>query len=66
MMKKKFNFTSYDDISEDLVDYVLTISNEEKITNLTLEEINDFLNEVDEHLSDDWAWQDSGIEMGFY
>ena len=65
MMKKKYNFTTYEDIPEDLIDYVLTISNEIKITNLTLKEINEFLNEVDTHLSDEWVWQDSGIEIGF-
>jgi hypothetical protein len=65
MMKKKYNFTAYEDIPEDLIDYVLTISNEIKITNLTLKEINEFLNEVDAHLSDEWVWQDSGIELGF-
>ena len=65
MKKKKHNFTAYEDIPADLVDYVLTVSKELHIENLTLKEINDFLNEVDSFLSDEWAWQDSGIELGF-
>lgn len=65
-MTKKYDFQSVEDIPNDLVEYVETVS-KQSIMELTLEEINDFLNEVDKFLDDNlqWAWQDSGIEGGF-
>lgn len=65
-MMKKYNFQSVEDIPNDLVEYVETVS-KQSIMELTLEEVNDFLNEGDKFLDDNlqWAWQDSGIEGGF-
>lgn len=64
-MTKKYSYTQHSEVPVDLVDYVLNIANINNINELTIEEINDFLNEVDEFLSDEWPWQDSGIESGF-
>lgn len=64
-MTKKYDFQSVDEIPKDLAEYVETVS-KQNITELTLEEINEFLNEVDEFLETTiWPWQDSGIESGF-
>lgn len=65
-MTKKYDFQSFEEIPDDLVEYVETVSRT-RITDLTLAEINEFLNEVDTYLDDSlqWAWQDSGIENGF-
>jgi hypothetical protein len=64
-MMKKYNFQSFDEIPDDLVEYVETVS-KTRITDLTLAEINEFLTEVDKFLETTiWPWQDSGIESGF-
>jgi hypothetical protein len=68
-MTKKFDFKTHDEIPKDLVEYVLSASNEKRIEDLSITEINEFLNEVDLFLSNDseseWMWVDSGIEIGF-
>lgn len=43
-----YNFTSYEEIPENTVDYILTVSDADNITDCTLEEINDFLNNLEE------------------
>ena len=63
-MMKKYNFKSVEEMDSNLVSYVETVANQ-SITELTMDEINEFLNEVDEFLEDEWPWQDSGIECGF-
>lgn len=65
-MTKKYDFQSVNDIPPDLICYVETVSSN-SITELTLVEINDLLNELE--TSNDaeikWAWEDSGIEFDF-
>lgn len=43
-----YNFTSYEEIPENTVDYILTVSDADHITDCTLYEINDFLNNLEE------------------
>jgi len=43
-----FNFESYEDIPAETVDYILTVSDADDISECTLEEINDFLNNIEE------------------
>ena len=43
-----FNFQSYEEIPANTVDYILTVSDAENIGECTLEEINDFLNNLEE------------------
>lgn len=64
-MTKKYNFEVHDDIPLELIEYVEKIS-KSNIFDLTIEEVNDFLNENDRFLETTiWPWQDSGIESGF-
>ena len=43
-----FNFQSYEEIPANTVEYILTVSDAENISECTLEEINDFLNNLEE------------------
>jgi len=43
-----FNFQSYEEIPTNTVEYILTVSDADNITDCTLEEINDFLNNLEE------------------
>jgi len=62
---KKYNFEEHDDIPLELVEYIETLSKQD-VYEMTIEEINDFLNEIDSFLDTTiWPWQDSGIESGF-
>lgn len=64
-MKKKYNFEVHDDIPLELIEYIEKVS-KSNIFDLTIEEVNDFLNENDRFLETTiWPWQDSGIESGF-
>lgn len=58
-MTKKYNYQTIADVPTDLVKYVERVSRK-KIHEISVDEINEFLNEVNEHLA--WPWQDSGIE----
>lgn len=58
-MTKKYNYQSIADVHVDLVKYVERVSGL-SVSEITVDEINELLNEVDEHLA--WPWQDSGIE----
>lgn len=58
-MTKKYNYQSIADVPVDLVKYVERVSGL-GVSEITVDEINELLNEVDEHLA--WPWQDSGIE----
>ncbi len=55
-MTTKYNFSSYLEIPEHLKDYILDCSGEVDIKDIPLEDINDFLNGVEDYendLSDD-------------
>jgi len=43
-----FNFESYEQIPAETVSYILTVSDADDIGECTLEEINDFLNNIEE------------------
>lgn len=45
-------FADYDDIPVWLADYLLTVSDAERITDLTVDDINDFLRGLDDYYSD--------------
>jgi hypothetical protein len=47
-MSDVYDYKSYDDIPADTVDYILTVSKEDYITDCTLEEINEFMNALQE------------------
>lgn len=46
-MHKKYDFMAYDEIPFVLKRYVLTVAAKDDITELGLQDINDFLNEVE-------------------
>lgn len=48
-MPKKYNFSSYQEIPKHIEDYILQCSGELDIIDIPLEEINDFLNGVEEY-----------------
>lgn len=58
-MMKKYDYKTIADVPSDLMKYVERVSRK-KIHEISVDEINEFLNEVDERLA--WPWQDSGIE----
>ena len=47
-MQGPFNFESYEEIPANTVDYILTVSDADNIAECSLEEINDFLNNIEE------------------
>ena len=65
-MTKNYNFQSVEDIPVDLVEHIATLT-ENSIAELSIEEINDLLNEVEtfNFAEIKWAWEDSGIEFDF-
>jgi len=42
-----YNFADYEDISLDLQGYLMTVADADNISDLSLDEINDFLNGLD-------------------
>lgn len=47
-MQGPFNFESYEEIPAETVNYILTVSDADNIAECSLEEINDFLNNLEE------------------
>ncbi len=45
----KQRFTSYENMPIWLIDYILTVSDAERITDISLNDINDFLRGLDEY-----------------
>lgn len=43
-----YNFTSYEEIPANLVGYMLTVADADNIADVPLEDINDYLNKLEE------------------
>lgn len=50
-MRSRYEYSSYDEIPLLIQDYILTVSTEKTIMNISLEEINSFLNGMDAYLA---------------
>ncbi len=68
-MSFKYNFSSYLEIPEHIKDYILNCSSELDIKDITLEDINDFLNGIEDYeneLSDDDLEEELDAMLKYY
>jgi len=54
-ISKKYNFASYEEIPANLSGYMLTVADADNIADVPLEDINEYLNQL-EDWADEQAW----------
>jgi|TARA_R110002020_G_scaffold313936_1_gene529213 hypothetical protein len=47
--ERKYNYTDHRDIESEMIDYILSVADVSSIYSLDLEEINDYLNGLEEY-----------------
>ena len=49
LAERKYNYKDHRDISKEMIDYLLSVADVSNIYSLDLQEINDYLNEVEQY-----------------
>ena len=49
LAERKYNYKDHIDISKDMIDYLLSVADVSNIYSLDLQEINDYLNELEQY-----------------
>ena len=53
--ERKYKYKDHRDISSDIVDYILSVADVSNIYSLDIEEINDYLNELEQYQDEQYV-----------